>query len=111
MHGTNDPVIPYEDASILSNTMIDGDLPTNVSAMTFTEPGRSEHNTYFYSVESQNYLNECYEQLQSLLDENDDDPNAPEVIAFMNGVDKHKANTADPSLIDEIDSFLGAAIS
>ena len=111
MHGTNDPVIPYEDASILSNTMVDGDLPANVSAMTFSEPGRSEHNSYFYSAESQHYLNECFGKLQNLLDENDDDSNAPEVVAFMNTVDKHKANTADPVLIDKIDSFLGAAIS
>ncbi len=110
MHGTNDPVIPYDDASILSNTMVDGGFPANVSAMTFAEPGRSEHNSYFYSAESQHYLNECFDKLQSLLDENDD-PNVPEVVAFMNGVDKRKANTADPVLIDEIDSFLGAAIS
>ena len=111
MHGTNDPVIPYDDASILSYTVVDGNTPTNVSTITFTEPGRSEHNSYFYSVESQSYLNEYGKKLQQLLDENGDDPNAPEVVAFMSGVDKHKANTADPALIDEIDSFLGTAIS
>ena len=110
MHGVNDPVIPYEDVSILSNTVRDGSLPDNVSAITFDVPGRSEHNSYFYSVESQKYLNECFEQLQNLLDENGDDPNAPEVVAFMKGVDKHKANTADPVLIEEDDSFLAANI-
>ena len=108
MHGVNDPVIPYDEASILSNTTVDGNVPANVSTMTFTEPGRSEHNSYFYSVESQNYLNDCGKKLQQLLDENDDDPNAPEVVAFMNGVDKLKANTADPALIEEIDGFLAA---
>lgn len=111
MHGSNDQTVPYDGVSIMSNVLSDRSLPSNVSATTFAEPGRSEHNSYFYSPESQAYLAKCGETLQQLLDENGDDPNASEVVAFMNTVDKRKANTADPVLIEEIDGFFGVALA
>lgn len=111
LHGSNDTVVPYEDISILDNISVDGSLPAGVSAITFTEPGRSEHSSYFYSPESQKYLNECSKTLHQLLDENDDDPDAPEVVAFLSSVDRVKANTADPDLIGKIDSFLDDALN
>ena len=107
IHGLDDRTVPYEGASIMANTLEGQSSPQNVSTKTFAEPGRSGHNDYFYSVESQRYLRECREQLQTLLDENGDDANAPAVVSFMQGVDKLKANTADPELIGEIDAFLG----
>ena len=48
--------------------------------------------------------------MQALLDENGDDPNSPEVVAFTKSVDKLKANTADPGLIDELNSFLSVRL-
>lgn len=106
IHGIDDQTVPYDDASILANTLDNGNLPANVSTKTYDKPGRSGHNDYFYSVESQEYLKDCSKQLQQLLDENGDDPDDPAVIAFMQDFDKLKANTADPELIDEIDAFL-----
>ena len=110
IHGSNDQVVPYDGVSIMSNTLSDWTFPRNVAAATRAEPGRSGHNDYFYSRESQRYLNECSEQLQALLDENGDDPNSPEVVAFTKSVDKLKANTADPGLIDELNSFLSVRL-
>lgn len=110
IHGSNDQVVPYDDVSIMSNTLSAWTFPRNVAAATRAEPGRSGHNDYFYSRESQRYLNECSEQLQMLLDENGDDPTSPEVVAFMESVDKLKANTADPGLIDEVNSFLSVRL-
>ena len=110
MHGYLDTVVPYEGVSIMDNALSDWSFPTNIAATTFAEPGRAEHNTYFYSVESQRYLNECNEKLQQLLDENGDDPNASEVKAFLATVDKRKANTADPGFIEEIDDHFGIAM-
>ena len=110
IHGSNDQVVPYDDVSVMSNTLSAWTFPRNVAAATRAEPGRSGHNDYFYSRESQRYLNECAEQLQVLLDENGDDPTSPEVVAFVESVDKLKANTADPGLIDEVNSFLSVRL-
>lgn len=111
IHGSNDQVVPYDDVSIMSNTLSAWTFPRNVAAATRAEPGRSGHNDYFYSRESQRYLNECSEQLQMLLDENGDDPTSPEVVAFTESVDKLKANTADPGLINEVNSFLSVRLA
>ncbi|MBP3866226.1 MAG: alpha/beta fold hydrolase [Eggerthellaceae bacterium] len=110
LHGVNDAVVPYDDVSIMANVASSERAVGNVSTKTFSEPGRSEHNSYFYSVESQLYLNECVEGLQQLLDENEDDVAAPEVSAYLEGIDRIKANTPDPVLIDEIDSFLATSL-
>ena len=74
--------------------------------ITKDEDGRNGHNTYFYSPESKAYLDECGGRLAQLTA--DYDGSVPEdVLAdFMESVDKRRANTADPALMDEIDSFL-----
>lgn len=110
LHGRNDVVVPFDGVSILANVSVSAQPAANVSTMAFEELGRSEHNSYFYSVESQRYLNECVEGLQQLLDENGDDVDAPEVRAYLEGVDRLKANTPDPALVDEIDSFLATSL-
>lgn len=109
IHGVEDGVVPYEGESILANASAGQGIP-NVSTITFDTPGRSGHNTYFYSLESQEYLGECANMLQELLEENGDKPDASEVVEFLETVDKWKANTADPGLIGDIDSFLGVEL-
>lgn len=105
LHGLNDETVPYDNVSIMANTLSDSSSPFGVSTRTFAEPGRSGHNDYFYSRESQAYLDECATELQRLLDENDGVPTAPEVTAYVETIDKLRANTADPELIGEIDRF------
>lgn len=106
VHGSADAVVPYEGVSILSNATAGGVVPENVETLVFSEDGRNGHNTYFYSRESQEYLNECGEKLNRILEENGGDSTAPEVTAYLASVDKMKANTANPELIDRVDSFL-----
>lgn len=108
IHGTDDTTVPFETVSILDSLQTNQGDTSNVSFKVIETPGRSGHSTYFYSPESQTYLGECSEGLQKLLDENGDDTEAPEVKAYLASIDKLKANTADPTLIDEIDAFLSA---
>ena len=105
IHGTGDTVVPYDDVSILDNVRQSGVVPQNVSTMTLDDPGRDGHNDYFYSRESQQYLNECSAELARLLEASDGDADAPEVQAYIASVDKLRANTANPELIGEIDAF------
>ena len=109
IHGYGDKTVPYDGVSIAS--ALEGrffDLVGSKLAVAIrAEEGRNGHNDYFYSVESQEYLNECASTLQEMLDENGDDVTDPEIQKFLDGVDLKRANTADPFLIDEIDSFLG----
>ena len=110
IHGAGDTTVPYDGVSVLGALQsAEGGLSGQVRFVTKDDPGRDGHNSYFYSPESKAYLDECVETLQELLDENDDDAGAPEVTAFLDGVDLKRANTADPALIDEIDSFLATA--
>lgn len=104
MHGSGDQVVPYEGVSILSG-IESGGRPATVSCMTFDEPGRNGHNDYFYSRESQRYLNECSAELARLLENADGNGDDPSVRAYIASVDKKRANVADPDLIDAIDSF------
>lgn len=92
IHGTDDAVVSYATASIMSK--LQGATPSNVTLITKSEAGRNGHNTYFYSPESQAYLSECSAN--------------PDMIPTM---DKFRANTADPILIDEIDGFFIRAIN
>jgi len=87
-----------------------GATASSIRLLTEPDEGRNGHNDYFYSRESQAYLNECAATLQQLLDENGGNADAPAVQEFLESVDLRRANTADPQLINEIDSFLRSAI-
>ena len=113
IQGRKDTTVPYDDVSILG-ALRDRiqDLPTGkISLITMEDEGRDGHNNYFYSPASQAYLNECSTALQKMLDENDDDATAPEVLEYLNSVDLMKANTADPELIGRIDAFLADSVA
>ena len=45
--------------------------------------------------------------MQEIIERNGGDENAPEVVEYRKHVDVAKANTADPELVDAIDTFLG----
>lgn len=113
IHGSGDTTVAYENVSILDAIQKRSDnlSEANIKLVTLSDPGRDGHNSYFYSPESQAYLNECAASLQGMLDENGDDATAPEVQDFLAGVDLKRANTADPALIGEIDSFLSTALA
>lgn len=87
-----------------------GTAVNSVKLLVKSDEGRNGHNDYFYSRESQAYLNECAAALQQLLDENGDNADAPAVQEFLESVDLRRANTADPQLINEIDSFLQSTL-
>ena len=111
IHGSGDTTVPYDGVSILGAFQRRTQDPSDavITLITKDEPGRDGHNNYFYSRESQAYLDECAAALQGMLDENDEDPSAPEIQSYLAGVDLKRANTADPELVDEIDSFLATA--
>ena len=112
IHGSGDTTVPLEGVSILDALQKRPQTSTEqeIQLITKSDPNRDGHNNYFYSPESQAYLNECADALQGMLDENGDDATTPEVQDYLASVDLKRANTADPALIDEIDSFLASAI-
>lgn len=96
IHGAEDRVVTYGGTSIMSK--LQADPPEGVVLVTKTDAGRNGHNDYFYSPESQSYLDECADRLEA-------DPEFD-----IGSVDKSRANTADPVLIDEIDGFFANAL-
>lgn len=110
IHGSDDAVVPQAGVSVMDGVLEDGVVAENVEMATYDEPGRNGHNTYFYDRASQEYFNQCTDQLNEVLDANGDDPNDPAVQALLDGVDRRRANTANPELIDQVDSFLGASL-
>jgi len=112
IHGSGDTTVPLKEVSILDalQKRLQNLTEPEIQLITKPDPGRDGHNNYFYSPESQVYLNECATALQGILDENGDDSTASEVQDYLASVDLKRANTADPSLIDEIDSFLDSVV-
>ena len=110
IHGSGDATVPYDDVSILDNVQQSGGAPQNVTTTMFDEPGRNGHNDYFYSRESQQYLNECADEISRLLDAADGNVGAPEVQAYVASMDKQRANIANPELIDEVDAFFAQSL-
>ena len=108
IHGASDKTISLNGASIYAERASIGN--PNVEYILKDEPGRDGHNSYFYSPESQAYLGECANGLAALVDDYDEDVPADALDAFMRTVDKHRANTADPVLMDEMDGFLAEAL-
>ena len=108
IHGTGDRTVPFKGVSIAANVLdASGNAPANVSIVTCDEKGRDGHNTYFFSLDAQTYFNECTAKMQEIIERNGGDENAPEVVEYRKHVDVAKANTADPELVDAIDTFLG----
>ena len=104
IHGTDDKVVEYGGSSIVAQR--DRITNGNVQYLSFDEPGRNGHNSYFYSAEANEYLNGKATELAKLKEQY---PNGipDEVLAsFMEGFDSKRANVANPELIDAIDAFL-----
>ncbi len=120
VHGTDDKTVPFEGVSILGELQDQGRRDGSQVQKALADgtirfavmegEGRNGHNDYFYSPESQAYLNGCASDLQEMLDENGDDASDPAVQGYLRNVDMKKANMADPELIDEVDAFLSSAV-
>lgn len=108
IHGDADETVSYGRSSIISRM----DRVTNPNArdMTMSEEGRNGHNDYFYSPQSQAYLNAKTEELDALVESSGGELSDEEFSAFRAQVDIEAANTADPGLMDTIDSFFASAI-
>ena len=106
IHGTDDTVISYDGASISAHA--DKIANPFVSYIVEDVEGRNGHNSYFYSVESQDYLDECAAAfLEFAEDYGGVDKVAPEAVSsFRDSIDLKRANTADPALMDLMDAFL-----
>lgn len=108
IHGTEDTVINYDGASIIAER--EAISNEAVRYITKSDPGRAGHNSYFYSPEAQEYLAECASMLEELQEQNGGEIPQDKLDAFLAGIDKRRANTADPVLVDEIDSFLSSCL-
>ena len=108
IHGSADAVVACDGASIVAQR--DSISNPLVKYVIKDEPGRDGHNTYFYSPESTAYLAECRERLSEIEGSSDDPTRQNELDAFMASVDKRRANTADPVLMDEVDSFFASSL-
>ena len=109
IHGTGDEVISFKGSSIIAER--DNIKNPLVSYSVKDEEGRNGHNSYFYSPESQAYLNECAERLSALQAGYGGNAPADALASFMSTIDKQRANVADPTLIEEIDAFYAHAIN
>lgn len=111
LHGDGDATIQYDGASIMGHA--NQITNSQVVYVTKSEENRNGHNTYFYSPESQAYLNDVMEGLSEIAKGYGGLNAIPQNVfeAYRATVDLRKANTADPVLIDQIDSFLVASIS
>ena len=110
VHGTGDEVVGFGTSAIIAQR--DAIANPNVTYLVKDEPGRDGHNSYFYSPESQSYLDECAEKVYALMDEREGDsvPDA-DLDALIATFDKKRANTADPELVDAIDAFFADCIA
>ena len=104
IHGTGDAVVEYDGSAIIAqrDRITNGD----VEYLVMDELGRDGHNSYFYSAESNAYLDEKAAELAE-LEERYPDVLPDEVVeSFMADFDVERANAADLGLIDAIDGFL-----
>ena len=108
IYGAGDPTVHIDGAGIMAQR----DSITNgkVRYIVKDEPGRDGHNTYFYLPESWDYYRECSGQLQDLQEQYDGAVPDDVLAEFLAGVDKKRANEADPQLIDEIDAFFAECV-
>ena len=109
VQGTGDAVVTAEGSSIYADR---ADIKNpQVVYVVKSDSGRDGHNTFFYSPESQAYLAECTDRLERLQAEYGETLPLDVQAEFLASVDKHRANTADPELIDQIDGFFQEAIT
>ena len=108
IHGTADAVVEYGGSSIIAQR--DRITNGNVEYLSMDEPGRNGHNSYFYSAESNDYLNEKAAELDELERQHPDGLPVDAVESFMADFDRERANVANPELIDAIDAFLTASL-
>lgn len=104
IHGTDDAVISFEGASIIAQSA----SITNPMAeyCTIDVEGRNGHNSYFYSVESAQYLADKNAELAELKSQYPDGVPDDVLDTFMGNFDMRRANEASPELISIIDDFL-----
>ena len=104
VHGTGDAVVEYDGSAIIAQR--DRISNEKVQYLVLDEPGRNGHNSYFYSVEANKYLDEAAAELDKL--EKQYPSGIPEDVlaAFMEGYDQKRGNEANAELIDAIDAFL-----
>lgn len=108
IHGVEDAVISYDGSSIIAER--EHIANPNVAYITKSEENRAGHNSYFYSPESQAYLTACGEELAALSEKYGSSIPDDVLEEFYSRIDKRRANTADPQLINEIDVFLAKAV-
>lgn len=101
IHGANDNTVRMDGSGIMAQR--DSISNPNVRYIVKDDPGRDGHSTYFYAPESQKYLDECAAKLRQASTD-------AEREALIASFDKKRANTADPVLMDEIDSFFADCI-
>jgi len=109
IHGTGDDVVSFKWLSIIAER--DNIANPQVSYSVKDDEGRNGHNSYFYSPESQAYLDECTERLSALQAEYGGTAPDDALASFVSTIDKQRANVADPALIEEIDTFYVQAIN
>lgn len=106
IHGADDQVVEFDGSSIIAQR----DRITNgkVQYLVMDDPGRDGHNSYFYAVEANRYLDEKRAELEKLGEQYPGGIPDDAIASFMEGFDYSRANEADPKLIDAIDEFLTA---
>ena len=109
IHGVADAVVKHDGSAIIAQR---GRITNgNVEYLDMAEPGRDGHNSYFYTSESNDYLNGKAAELAELEQRYPD--GLPDEVAesFMGDFDVERANAADPDLVDAIDGFLASRLS
>ncbi|MDO4890953.1 MAG: alpha/beta fold hydrolase [Coriobacteriaceae bacterium] len=108
IHGAGDGTVRLDGSSIMARR--DSISNPEVRYIVKDEPGRDGHNTYFYTAESWEYFDECAQELSALQAEYDGAVPQAQLDACFAGVDKKRANTADPVLIEQVDSFFAHCV-
>lgn len=108
IHGTQDDTVHYDGAGIIAQ--IGRITNPKVEYLPRTEQGRNGHNSYFYSVEANEYGAQKRAELDALTERYSGDIPDDVLESFYADYDVLRANTADPELISIIDDFLTRAV-
>ncbi|MGN1466873.1 MAG: alpha/beta hydrolase family protein [Ruminococcus sp.] len=110
VHGTEDKVIEYNGASIISNK--DRITNPNVRYITVSDEKINGHNSIFYSQNAMSYLEELDKQYQPISDKYGDEEVPDEINdEFYAAVDKERANELNEKLFNEINDFYEQALN
>lgn len=104
VHGVNDQVVEFAGSSIIAQR--DRITNKNVQYLAIDDKGRDGHNSYFYSVAANDYLNKVGEELKDLQEKHPEGLPESVVSELMRDYDAKRANEANPDLINAIDTFL-----